>query len=88
MNRAQKMAWLIVITITAALLLTGISVGIIYAISGFPAAAGTAHRLRSFRGRHQAVFSETGGQPWQRDIEVGRRPAQLQAPGALSLPGT
>ena len=39
MNRAQKMAWLIIITITAALLLTGISVGIIYAISGFPAAA-------------------------------------------------
>lgn len=81
MNRAQKIAWLVIITITAALLLTGISVGILYAISGFPAAAAGMGFLgiTGFCGLGPVIFKKEQGvvDCDERDILINRKAANI-----------
>ena len=81
MNRAQKIAWLIIITITTSVSLTGISVGILYIKYGFPiAAAGMGFLgITGICGLAPVVFKKDQGAVAfdERDILINRKAVNI-----------
>jgi hypothetical protein len=81
MNRQQKIAWLIIITITTAVLLTSISVGILYILFGFPAAAAGLGFLgiTGICGLGPVIFKKEKGivECDERDISINRKAANI-----------
>jgi len=79
MNRAQKMAWLLVITISVAVLLAGGAVGILYVKVGMPKAlAGLGFLgIAGFGGLGPLIFKKDKGKVEfdERDKLINRRAA-------------
>ena len=79
MNRMQKIAWLLVITISIAVVLSGISMGILYVKYGFPkASAGLAFLgIAGFGGLGPLIFKKDQGSTTcdERDKLINRRAA-------------
>jgi hypothetical protein len=79
MNRVQKIAWLFVISISIAVLLSGLAIGILYIKYGFPKAASGLNLLglAGFGGFGLLIFKKDKGAVTcdERDITINRRAA-------------
>jgi len=79
MNRMQKIAWLMVISITTGLILSAIAITVLYFIHGFPKAwSGTACLgIIGFAGLGPIIFKKDKGpvELDERDHQIGRRAA-------------
>lgn len=79
MNRAQKVAWVFVISISAAVLLSGLTIGILYLKYGFPKVLSglSLLGLAGFGGLGLLIFKKDKGAVTcdERDITINRRAA-------------